>query len=228
VRASPGPSVETSRIDPGGERGRGPWLLIIASLALVVLAVLKPWDSRVGSPVEPLAALPPAASSPTPAPTPRTIDAEVAERCNRPFGWRISAIMTWREQVVRNQVVIKPLISSDVVSPLDPAIPVVPVFGDEVNAIGFCAPVVGALRPPDDVTVDIWAIDPSHEIGTNTPRLVEPSRPSGLGGLYVPAPDGRRDDGRPPWPAGRYVFHLAGPEAGGFDAWFAVEVNPDR
>ena len=43
------PVVERARLDPGGERDRLTWLVIVAVVGLVGLAIVKPWEGGARS-----------------------------------------------------------------------------------------------------------------------------------------------------------------------------------
>ena len=228
-RAAP-PLVHTARIDPGGERGRGAWFLIVAALALVAVAILKPWD--VGRSVP--GGVP--GSSPA-APTVRVVgpappssapilnaDEIATSRCNRPLGWRTYTFETWNGRRIRTWTALEPLAATDVEGALDRRIPVVPAIGEVITAIGYCAPSAADSRPPPGVRVLVWAVAPSGVVRALEPRRIEPALASSLSALFAyPDASGRRG-GPAPWPDGRYLFAILGPAPGDYGRWFAVDV----
>jgi len=151
---------------------------------LVVLAFLKPWDAAGDTPTGP----PLAIATTTVVPTTRPIDDSAEELagpvCLGASGWRIASLETWRDQDVRVWRAIEPV--TDAAGPLDPAIPTVPLFGLEVQALGWCAPAFGAERPVGPAQVDGWIIldGIAHLLEL---RQVLPARgTTALAGLYVP------------------------------------------
>lgn len=225
------PVVEAARIDPGGELGRGAWFLIGGACLLVLVAILKPWDARPpasgASPARTTTAEALAGAAPQPAAAADPSETPAA-RCNRPLGWRVYSLAEWRGEPVRTFVAVEPIAGWVVDGAGDPAIPVVPVYGETISGIGFCASILPERRPPAGIDVELWRVRPDGEVDRIRPRRLEPLEPTSMGGLYGRRTGELRDDRRPPWPDGRYAFHLVGPADSGFDIWFAVEVDPDR
>jgi len=155
-------------------------------VALVVgLALLKPWGTA-GDPPSP--GPPRMVTAPTPAPTVLMID-QSAEGLAGPVclgtgAWRVASVETWRDQDVRVWRAIEPV--ADASGPLDPAIPTAPLFGLEVQALGWCAPVYGQDRPVGPAEVDGWIVrnGVAHVLEL---RQVLPARGrTAYAGLYVP------------------------------------------
>jgi len=235
------PIVEQARVDIGGERSPTAWLLIFAAVILVGLAVVKPWDASPGPTTAALPLRPPAAApGPTAQPEPTPFDDGVAERCNRPIGWRVYTTAIWRDQRIRSFVAMEPLVframeplvgdafGPAISGPLDARIPVVPIYGAEIQGLGFCSPILAESRPPTGLSAELWYIDAEGIAYRVQPRRIEPSRASSMGGLYGRWTEELRPDEAPIWPQGRYVFHLSDPDAGAYSVWFAIEVNPVR
>src|SRR5258706_12009899 len=106
-----------ARIDAGGERGRGPWSLLVAVFVLVLVAIVKPWagggpaTGAGGSGPGPLeGARAELAPPPSPSPEPTLSPDELAiARCNAPLGWRTYAWETWRGGTIRHFIALEPL-----------------------------------------------------------------------------------------------------------------------
>jgi hypothetical protein len=219
-----------SRLPPGD---RSPLIPILGLTLLVAIAVLgarsaAPEAADGGRPTtpRPVAA---AAEPGSPAPSSGSAaDAAVASICLEPGSWRTATVETWRSQTVHVWRAIDPAPAS---GPNDPSIPIVPAVGTRVEAIGFCAPVVGEKRPVGPATVDAWRLDPAGATEGPAPspvplelrRLVPVDTPSPLGGLFGPPGLAEALGG---WSPGVIVFRYA-PAAGGPAnpaIWFGIEV----
>jgi hypothetical protein len=102
--------------------------------------------------------------------------------------------------------------------PDDPTIPWTPVGPPPVTAIGWCAAVGDAERPPLDATASLFRLD------------------NGVASL-IPRPAGARDASSPmgqlwftpginplPWPAGQYVIRLTTP-SGSWVRYLGLDVE---
>jgi hypothetical protein len=216
---------------PMGGRGLAMtgWLV-----ALVVgLAFLKPWGPAGDQPTPgPPAVVAPANTAPTPRPT----DDDTAEGLAGPIclgasGWRIASLERWRNHDVRVWRAIEPMVEAS--GPLDPRIPTAPLFGLEVEALGWCAPAYGPGRPVGPARVDGWIVigGIAHELGL---RQTLPSRgTTALAALYVPvAPCALGTSCSPAqtrsliqrWDTGRVVFRYEDRGAAA-TVWFGAEVE---
>ena len=162
--------------------------------------------------------------SPTPTPLDPTALARAAidAECNQPSGWRLYDIDRWRGRPIHVWLAIDAVRAT---GPLDPAIEVLPLVATAIDALGFCAPVVGSVPSPrNDGSVRVWRLVPAS--GSTAARAfllaprrvsptVGPSLETALGGLYAPAATGAADAG---WPPGTYVFSVDG-------WWFGAEVR---
>lgn len=226
------PRVPTTRIAPRAVHDLGTWWLMLGALVLVALAIAKPWGSgprgTAGAEDDPAAGRIPQAQGaagtppPTPMPTAPSADDLAATRCNDPLGWRTYAIETWRGQAVRSFIVVDPLAAPQVTDPYDPRLPAVPLIGEAITAVGYCAPTTEQGRPPAGVAVRIWRADASGGLRALAVPRIEPARPSSLMALFAYSSD--EDHRRAPWPAGRYLLGILGPAASEWGRWFAFDV----
>jgi hypothetical protein len=222
--------VQPAPIDPGGERGRGPWSLVIGALVLVAIAIAKPWAGAgppAGAGGTGPGALPPSgpvAAQPSPSPEPTLSPDEMAiARCNSPLGWRTYAWETWRGETVRHFIALEPLTAPSIDGALDARIPLVPLIGEAITAMGYCAPVEDPSPPPPGTTVTIWRVGAAGQLSTPPAVRIEPTLSSGAMALFAYR-DPLAASGRPAWPEGRYLFSIAGPPGTDWQRWFAVEV----
>lgn len=201
--------------------------------ALVIgIALLKPWgaagDTPTPGPPRFVATPIPAASARPKDDTPEGLAGPV---CLGAGSWRVASVETWRDQDVRVWRAIEPVV--DASGPLDPMIPTVPLFGQEVQALGWCAPVYGPERPVGPVAVHGWFVlnGMAHELEL---RQVLPTRGTTmLAGLYVPispcplgapcAPAQTRFVTQR-WETGRVVFRYED-EGAGATLWFGGDVE---
>jgi hypothetical protein len=157
-----------------------------AIVAIVIgVAFLKPWGSAADTPTPgPPRVVTKATTAPTPRPTDDSAEGLAGPVCLGAGAWRIASLETWRDHDVRVWRAIEPV--TDASGPLDPAIPTVPLFGLEIQAIGWCAPAYGPERPVGPVEVHGWIVlDGVAQILEL--RQVLPARGTTvLAGLYVP------------------------------------------
>jgi hypothetical protein len=168
---------------PIADRG----LSIAGAIVAIVIGVafVKPWGSAGDAPTPGPRRV---VATTTQATTARPID-DSAEGLAGPVclgagGWRIASLETWRDQDVRVWRAIEPVAEAG--GPLDPAIPTVPIFGLDIQALGWCAPAYGAERPVGPAEVHGWIVlnGVAHVLEL---RQVLPARGTTmLAGLYVP------------------------------------------
>ena len=155
-------------------------------VAIVVgLAFVKPWGEAGEAPTPgPRRVAATATAGPTPQPTDDSAEGLAAPVCLGAGGWRIASVETWRDHDVR---VWRAVVPADLASgPLDQAIPTVPLFGLEVQALGWCAPAYGPERPVGPAEVTGWIVldGVAHLLEL---RQVLPARgTTALAGLYLP------------------------------------------
>ena len=228
-----------------GGSGRPPTTavaVLVLVVAAVVLAVLKPWTAldepvptRRPSPTASLAAvLPPtsgspAASSPTPVPSPRD---PRAFRCLGGRHWTLVTDEAQGSRELRSWIRIDPLIGAT--GPDDPGIPWTRVGADAVRAIGVCLPnapsLPGASPVPDAAGTTIVVRRPRDSAWParwgweEVPVVPWAGDMSVLGGAMVaPAGGGVASDEGAPWPVGGYVVEVR-PGSVGPSAWFGLRI----
>jgi hypothetical protein len=217
-----------------GRSGRGPVIVTALVVGAFLLGLLRPWD-LLGPP----AAIPPvtppelvdaspdngvpgqrppvargtgAVPDPTSPPVPRT-----AITCALPAQWRSSTIEDWTGRQARVWKAVEVVAAS---GPDDPAIPFEPIVSPTVTAIGWCAPVSGPDRPPQNLTASLYRIRDGTAVQVVYDRL-EPDEPDALGELWVPLP--RTVGNRPAWALGRYVIELRS-TSGGYVRYIGLEL----
>jgi hypothetical protein len=226
-----------------GTDPRGLYAIIAVLLVVIVVLAIRPWgddDAASGHEgnVQPTSGVA-ATNAPAPgdasdaAPTPTSEAVELEVTCGSPSGWRAATLQEWvgRATPVRSWIAIDPVSASD---PLDPAIPFAPVATGIVTAIGYCAPLDDASRPPAIAVASLWAVREGRAIPLSLLPL-EPSSPDALGGIWdrppevtdEPAASGAAESSPPTradvWPHGRYVVELATP-GGEYSRWLGIEI----
>ena len=212
-----------------GRGGRGPVVVTILVVGAFLLGLFRPWDLLGPPGVAPTAATPGLAEAssvdgtavdggsagtvqrPEP-PVPRT-----AITCALPSQWRSSTIEDWTGRQARVWTAVEVVEGT---GPADPSIPFEPIVSPTVTAIGWCAPVVGADRPPQSLTASLYRIRDGVAIAIPYDRL-EPAEPDVLGELWVPRPLGVGN--RPSWPLGRYVIELRS-ASGGYVRYLGLDL----
>jgi hypothetical protein len=226
------PDLETVRVRPRSD-GTGVGRALWAVVALLAVAILKPWGAGSPGPTyRPVAVLPTLLPA-TPLPSDdRSAEGLATQICLGAGAWEIVSLETWGTQDVRVWRAIEP--SADASGPLDPAIPSVPVGAMEVAVLGWCAPAFGPRRPAGPARVTAWQVrdGAATELAL---RRVQPAAETPLAALYVPlttCPEPTicapllRDPVPAPWVTGRVVFHYV--DAGGpMDVWLAADLDID-
>jgi hypothetical protein len=220
---------------PLGRGGRGPAIVTGLVLAAFLLGLLRPWDlvapSAVGS-AGPTGSRAPAAAvasevDGTPAstgtppvavtPPPVSVPAGVPT-CGDPMSWRSATIETWVGRLARVWSAVNVVTAT---GPDDPTIPFGPVVGPPVTAIGWCASIAEADRPPLDAVGALFRV--TGGVATQIPFVrLEPAEPDPMGQLLIPLPSAGGQT--PPWSAGRYVIRLGTPN-GSWVRYIGLEVE---
>jgi hypothetical protein len=230
------PHSIVSRTDP-----RRLYAVIAVLLVVIVVLAIRPWGGDGGPPREgnvaqpsagrPASATPPPDASAGAEPTPGAVAAGLDETCGSPSGWRAATLQDWagRSTPIRSWIAIEPVTASGAA---DPAVPFAPVATGIVTAIGYCAPLGDAERPPAASVASLWAVRDGQAIPLSLLPL-EPSSPDALGGLWRRPPEVTDEPvapGQSPtvapadvWPPGRYVVELAAP-GGDYHRWLGIEI----
>ena len=201
----------------------GRWIAIVAILTLIVVA--KPWPAPNGS-VGTVAGAPgrtaqPAPASTTPAPSSPTHSNPMAtDFCLNPSSWLLASIERSLDQRIRVWRALQPAVAAG--GPKDRAIPIVSIYSERLDDLGWCAPVVGEERPSGPIDVTVWLRSPGGALQIAVESCCPAVDRSAFGDLYRPprlAPGSRAES----WPPGIYVFRYR--ESDGRERWFAVEVE---
>ena len=212
---------------------RGPRNWTVVVIAMLVLAILKPWgggDSGRDARSQAAPAAPPLIAGPSPTPD-LSADGLAEPLCLGPGAWLVASVEQWRTHPVRVWKVIEPI--TNATGPANPLIPSVPVAAYSVPALGWCAPVWGPLRPVGPATVRAWRIANGPPLPIELRQVAPVSLTTPLGALYgppggcapaCPSPAPGASPGPASWLPGRYVFRYEDrgrPEV----LWFAVELE---
>lgn len=217
------------------------YAVIAVLVAVIVILIIRPWGDEGTRNAGPVTSPRVQSGGPTAltgasvdglagSGFPATLEDPLAATCASPSGWRAATLQQWagRTLPIRSWIAIDPVPAD---GPLDPSIPFAPVSTGIVTALGYCAPMTQAQRPPPDATAALWAIIDGRSVILTSP-LLEPPEPNPLGGLWRRPPE--IPSGTPVasgltapddiWPPGRYVIRVARPD--GSDAvWLGVEVE---
>src|SRR5262245_3790768 len=142
-----------------GRRSATTTLALIA--ALIGVAIIKPWGGVGVGPdafADPASTRPPARGTPRPTATPgpaRLAADRLAKVCLNPSGWRIAATERWGDQSIRSWRAVEPSKAWD---PRASAISFAPVAAEALPLLGYCAPISGPDRPPDDARGSILTV----------------------------------------------------------------------
>ena len=210
------------------------YAVIVVLLAVIVVLAIRPWGGEAMPPdgSDQGRASPGQAGEPTEAPDPSLAEAPtpgppddvaaLVETCGSPSGWRAATLQAWagRSQPIRSWIAVTPVEAS---GPLDPVIPFAPVATGIVTAIGYCAPLDEATRPPAVARASLWAIRDGRETPLSLIPL-EPDSPDALGGLWSRPGEVTGGETSPGvWPPGRYVVEVASP-GGEYRRWLGIEI----
>lgn len=217
-----------------GRAGRGPAVVGALVVGAFLLGLVRPWDLLVpsaadGPPAPGMTAAPvvsgasdgavisgPDATSRS-GQTPPSVPAR-ALTCAFPSQWRTATIEDWNGRQARVWKAATVVAAS---GPADPAIPLEPIVAATITAIGWCAPIDGADRPPLTLETALYRVEDGIPTPVAHDRL-EPVEPDALGELWVPKPRGVGN--RPTWPMGRYVIELRSP-SGSYVRYLGLELS---
>jgi hypothetical protein len=203
----------------------------IVVVAILALAVLKPWgapgDSGQAADAGLASSAPadaPASPVPTPSATPPGLGVPSGQ-CFPGTDWRVYALQVDEGRLLQHWLSIEPVSAAD---PRDPAVPFVGVVTDRLLALGFC---VGS-RPdglPSLTGVRAWALRGGPAVPIVLDPLVAymPHEPD-LGAVFRPptaSPAPSSAAVAVAWPPGRYVFAVREGSTDGGEWWFGVEID---
>ncbi len=193
---------EAPRRIASGTDPRRLYAVIVVLLGVIVVLAIRPWGGDTAAPANPgqapqtgAAAVSPTATTATPggpdasAPTVPPVGprAGLDVTCGSPSGWRAATLQAWagRDEPIRSWIAIEPVEAADA---LDPSIPFAPVATGVVTALGYCAPLGDAERPPAVAVASMWALADDHAVPLTLVPL-EPATPDALGGLWLRPPE---------------------------------------
>ncbi|HEX5013375.1 MAG TPA: hypothetical protein VFV72_04375 [Candidatus Limnocylindrales bacterium] len=189
---------------------------------LLIVAVVKPWGDDGAGPGSIGRATPsprPADGAPrTPAP-PDAAD-RLAEVCLNPSGWRIIATERWDDDAIRSWRAVE---ASTASNPLDPDISFTRVAAEAVPVVGYCAPISGPDRPPEDARGSVFSVADGTSSRLRVTRLAPIDDVAG-GAAWLGF--GRGASGgaaSPTWPLGRYAIRV-GTSDGRYERWLGIEI----
>jgi hypothetical protein len=193
------------------------WVGVGAVAAVIVLAIIKPWDTapagsaRSPLPVAPASAPVVAGSAPaSPAAPPSRA------RCFSREGWRLVTLERTETSEIRTWVAVAP---ERATGPNDPDMPSVRVVAGRLEGLGFCAPE--AVSPALGV---LWVLQ-------GEPRAFALASLESLDGVAEAdhgvafAPPDELRQGEASWPTGGYAFEIR-PAGTTRSLWFAFRVLP--
>jgi hypothetical protein len=244
---------EAPRRIASGTDPRRLYAVIAVLLGVIVVLAIRPWGGDAPPPASEVGPRPTGAaavatpigpddSAPSPLPVGAATGLDVT--CGSPSGWRAATLQAWagRDQPIRSWIAIEPV---EAAGALDPSVPFAPVATGVVTALGYCAPLGDAERPPAVAVASLWALAGDRAVPLTLLPL-EPAAPDALGGLWLRPPEvtdvlggssspgATSSDAPAPstlsaaagaalWPPGKYVVELASP-GGDYHRWLGIEI----
>jgi hypothetical protein len=196
-----------------GSSGRRPWLALVAAVAVISIAIAKPWggDESVAevpaSPVAVATAAPSAGVAVPVVPPPPTAAQRAARSCNGTRFWMVFSLQRRGDQAFNVWTVADavPAASAD---PL--AMTYTRITATQLMGFGYCAPSEDELRPMAADAVTIWRVADGRSVVPMPAITLEPGLRPDFGALMAPSMDPGPTTGRPGWPAGRYLIRAGG------------------
>jgi hypothetical protein len=190
----------------------------------VAIALLKPWGR--GAATQPEVALQPANLAPivVPAvvPTPAAASADGRNgACEYGPAWRLLTVARNAGRLVETWYSADPVRAR---GPDDPGIPVVRIYTEGLQELGYCAVTVPA-GPRPVLTTEAWRLSPGappERIPLVRTGRFAPADPD-VGALYT-APGSPEGTTGLPWPQGRYVLVVRYGPLPLDEDWFSVAV----
>jgi len=209
-------------VEPVGRPlGPGPLIVVGLAIALVIVAVVKPWGGASGPGSSPV---PPAGSADVliqPSQTASPEASRVEDACNPDAGWRLFTVEVNAGRAVRTWYSISPVAAS---GPTDGSIPTIRIYTEGLGRLGYCAGSSEGGSAAFD-RASGWRVDAA---GKAQPiALVRAAEPgldgSGRSALFEP-PGPLVGDRPGDWPPGRYVLSVGPGETVADRLWFAAQV----
>jgi hypothetical protein len=205
-----------------GASGRRPWLGALAVVAVIAIAVAKPWGAEPARQETPSTALTsspaPRAPAPVPAvPPPPTAAELAADSCSGTRFWMVFSLQRRGDQNFNVWTVADALPAASA----DPtAMTFTRIAASELMGFGYCAPAEDVLRPMAADAVTIWRVADGRSIVPMPAITLEPDLRPDFGALLAPTTAAIPTEGSPGWPAGRYLIRAG-------DAVLGAEVELD-
>jgi hypothetical protein len=227
------PPVGPIKVERVGAFSWWPFAIVAAILAVLGLALWKPWQTNPSRPVlvakVVATAAPVSVATPTAAPTvdPVIEDASGRMLCNAPPDWRLVTMETDVLGDSRTMYGAQPATAS---GPSDSRIPTVELHANAMFGLGVCRPNPAGLRVPD-LPFNPLTIWQTHASGGAPTQVVDPyvidQALFRLGEVYLGPPHtstGPPYSGVvPTWPAGRYVVEISSANSQDQALWIAVD-----
>jgi hypothetical protein len=209
---------------PIGGRGREPLLVAALIVVAVAIALLKPWGR--GAATQPEVAFQPANLAPIVAPAvgpmPMAAPADGANgACDYGPAWRLLTVARNAGRLVETWYSADPVHAR---GPDDPGIPVIRMYTEGLQELGYCAVTLPA-GPRPVLTTEAWRLSPGappEPIRLARTGRFAPADPD-LGALYA-APGSPGGTAGVAWPEGHYVLVVRYGTHPLDEDWFAVAV----
>jgi hypothetical protein len=185
--------------------------LLVAGMAFLVVALLKPWGSDAPAhgdrPPGPPSVVTAAVTAPTASGAPRPATAAPSagpgEIACSPSGWQVVSLDRLADWTVRTWIPTLPVLAD---GPLDPTIPIVALDSPIVLSVGACGPGAGGTEGGAGamLVVAAWRIDRGLAASISLASRHGDALDDHLARLYSPIARGLIES----WPAGRFVLEL--------------------
>ncbi len=213
------PQFELERVGRPAN-SRLPVLLIAVASIFVLVALIKPWPApteTTDTGNHPIRTTLPQ----TPQPTAVMGESGFFQQCFPTDNWRLTAIQDHGSAAVRTVWPAAPLFAAADANASDS----VRVFGQNVAAIGFCAPgQQQATRLAQTAAVSLWRRDAAGAIVPVAGARIIDSALASEGEVYLAPPTPLATNGE--WPVGDYFFEISQDRTGSNPTWLALRVMP--
>jgi hypothetical protein len=229
------PDADLVRVERVATLSWLPVIVVGAMVALIGVAIWKPWDgpgTRVAQPAAAQIDTPAGGSSVQPRPS-ATDDPEILAAINRAFcgkppEWRLLTTETGPLGDTRTLYGTAPLAAS---GPTDPGIPTANVAATRLFSIGVCRPLTGGREPAPDgshIEVSLWRVDAVGTAVLLPPPVVLDKALYSIGEAYYGPPLAQTDRQLTAgvtrgWAPGRYVLDILNARPDGTDVWFGLD-----